>query len=151
MLRNKGASVLKFVSLYVLLIALLVLDEVAVQWSQFIEEVDPSPEQEVWDPAWDESWRDTQIVSIVIDGEVNAVGGLEGYTNALDLTIAACEELGLEVQTEGTEMGTYVVAFNAITGEGWEYTIDGRLASVAADYSSIDSNSRVQWHPVDAR
>lgn len=151
MLRNKGASVLKFASLYVLLIALLVLDQVAVQWSQFIEEVDPSPEQEVWDSSWEESWRDTQIVSIVIDGEMHAVGGLEGYSNALELTIAACEELGLELQTERTEMGTYVVAFNGVTGEGWEYTIDGRLAPVAADYSNIDSTSRVQWYTVDTR
>jgi hypothetical protein len=151
MLRNKGASMLKFVSLYVLLIALLVLDQVAVQWSQFIEEVDPSPEQEVWDSSWEESWRDTQIVSIVIDGEMHAVGGLEGYSNALELTIAACEELGLEPQTERTEMGTYLVAFNGVTGEGWEYTIDGRLAPVAADYSNIDSTSRVQWYTVDTR
>jgi hypothetical protein len=137
--------------LYVLLIALLVVDQVAVQWSQYIDEVNPTPTEEVWDPSWDESWKGTQIVSIVIDGEMHAIGGLEGHDNALDLTMAACQELGLEITTEATGMGTYVVAFNEVTGEGWEYTVDGRFASVAADFTVTDASSIVQWHPVEAR
>ena len=151
MFRNRGTSVLKFLSLYVLLIALLVVDQVAVQWSQYVNEVNPAPTEEVWDPSWDESWRGTQIVSIVIDGEMLAIGGLEGHDNALDLTMAACQELGLEVRTEATGMGTYVVAFNEVTGEGWEYTVDGRFASVAADFTVTDASSIVQWHPVEVR
>ena len=151
-LRNKGTSVLRFLSIYLLIIALLIVDQVAVQWSQFIQENTPDADaQEVWDPSWNESWRGTQIVSITIEGELHSVGGLEGYTNAYELTKAACEELGLEIRVESTSLGIYVVAFEGVTGEGWEYTVDGRLATLAADSAMLDAASIVQWYPVEAR
>jgi len=151
-LRNEGTSVLKFLSIYLLIIALLVVDQVAVQWSHFIEEVTPDADaQDVWDPSWNESWQGTQIVSITIEGELHSVGGLEGYTNAYELTTAACEELGLEIRAESTSLGTYVVAFDGVTGEGWEYTVDGRLATLAADSAMLDAGSIVQWYPVEVR
>ncbi|MFB1005657.1 MAG: PQQ-binding-like beta-propeller repeat protein [Candidatus Poseidoniaceae archaeon] len=151
-LRNKGTSVLRFLSIYLLIIALLIVDQVAVQWSQFIQENTSDAEaQEAWDSSWNESWRGTQIVSITIEGELHSVGGLEGYTNAYELTIAACEELGLEIRVESTSLGIYVVAFEGVTGEGWEYTVDGRLATLAADSAMLDAASIVQWYPVEAR
>lgn len=151
-LRNKGTSVLRFLSIYLLIIALLIVDQVAVQWSQFIQENTPDADaQEVWDPSWNESWRGTQIVSIIIEGELHSVGGLEGYTNAYELTKAACEELGLEIRVESTSLGIYIVAFEGVTGEGWEYTVDGRLATLAADSAMLDAASIVQWYPVEAR
>jgi hypothetical protein len=82
---------------------------------------------------------------------LHAAGGFEGYTNALDLTLAACEELGVEIETEATQIGTYVLSFDGETGEGWEYTLDGRLATLASDYSTIDSTTRVEWSPVETR
>ena len=151
-LRNKGTSVLRFLSIYLLIIALLIVDQVAVQWSQFIQENTSDAEaQEAWDSSWNESWRGTQIVSITIEGELHSVGGLEGYTNAYELTMAACEELGLEIRVESTSLGIYVVAFEGVTGEGWEYTVDGRLATLAADSAMLDAASIVQWYPVEAR
>ena len=151
LLRGNGASVLKFLSVYMLLIGLLVIDQVAIQWSQTIDDLGPQSNDEEWDPSWNESWRGTQIVSITIGGEVRAAGGFEGYTNALDLTLAACEELGVEIETDATRIGTYVLSFDGETGEGWEYTLDGRLATLASDYSTIDSTTRVEWSPVESR
>jgi hypothetical protein len=80
-----------------------------------------------------------------------SVGGLSGYSNAFELTQAACDELGIETEYELTGMGTYVLSFNGEIGEGWEYTVDGRLAMVASDVLPIDSASIVQWAPVEAR
>jgi hypothetical protein len=151
LLRGNWASMLKFLSVYMLLIGLVVIDQVAIQWSQTLDELDTQSENDEWDPSWNESWRGTQIVSITIGGEVHAAGGFEGYTNALDLTLAACEELGVEIETESTRIGTYVLSFDGETGEGWEYTLDGRLATLASDYSTIDSSTRVEWSPVETR
>ncbi len=150
-LRGRGASVLKFLSVYALLIGLLVIDQVALQWSQTIEELAPESTEKPWDSSWDDSWEGTQIVSITIEGEMYSVGGLSGYSNAFELTQAACDELGIETEYELTGMGTYVLSFNGEIGEGWEYTVDGRLAMVASDVLPIDSASIVQWAPVEAR
>ena len=43
------------------------------------------------------------------------------------------------------------MAFDGVTGEGWEYTVDGRLATLAADSAMLDAGSIVQWYPVEAR
>lgn len=150
-LRGRGTSVLKFLSVYALLIGLLIIDQVALQWSQTIEELAPSSTEKPWDSSWDDSWEGTQIVSITIGDEMYSVGGLSGHSNAFELTLAACEELGVEIEYEMTGMGTYVLSFNGVTGEGWEYTVDGRLATLAADASTIDSVAIVQWAPVEAR
>jgi len=150
-LRGRGTSVLKFLSVYALLVGLLIIDQVALQWSQTIEELAPSSTEKPWDSSWDDSWEGTQIVSITIEGEMYSVGGLSGYSNAFELTLAACEQLGIEMEYEMTGMGTYVLSFNGEIGEGWEYTVDGRLAMLASDVSPIDSASIVQWTPVEAR
>ena len=150
-MRGRGTSVLKFLSVYALLVGLLIIDQVALQWSQTIEELAPSSTEKPWDSSWDDSWEGTQIISITIEGEMYSVGGLSGYSNAFDLTLAACEQLGIEMEYEMTGMGTYVLSFNGEIGEGWEYTVDGRLAMLASDVSPIDSASIVQWTPVEAR
>jgi len=152
LLRNQGTSVLKFLSVYVLLIGLLIVDDVALQWSEWIEDSTTTSEnKEPWNETWDESWRGTQVVTITLGGEDFTIGGFENYTNVFELTEAACDELDLEIQSESTSMGQYILAFENETGEGWEYTVDGRLASVSSDLKPLDSSSRVHWYPVEAR
>ena len=150
-LRGRGSSVVKFLSVYALLVGLLVIDQVAIQWSQTIEEFAPSSTEKPWDSSWDESWDGTQIVSITIGDEMYSVGGLSGHENAFELTQAACEELGIEIEYEMTGLGTYVLSFDGETGEGWEYTVDGRMAMLASDISPVDSAAIVQWAPVETR
>lgn len=153
LLRKHHVSVMKFFSLYALLIGLLIVDEVALQWAEMVEELSTSSSEEEgpWDPNWDESWRGTQIVSFTIDGELRSAGGFEGYDTALELTLAACEELGIEISSESTSLGEYVLAFDGEKGDGWEYSVDGQTPGVSSESKTLDASSRVHWYPVEAR
>jgi hypothetical protein len=151
-LRGHGASMIKFLSLYALLIGLLVINEVSVEWAKTVDQLTPDTPNEVnWDPSWNESWEGTQVVSITIGGEERVLGGFEGYTNAFDLTVAASNALGIEMASESTGIGAYVVSFDGQKGDGWEYTVDGTTATLASDFSTLDSGSIVRWSPVEAR
>ena len=78
-------------------------------------------------------------------------GGFEGYDTALELTLAACEQLGIEITSEPTGLGEYVVAFDGEEGEGWEYSVDGREPGVSSESKPLDASSRVHWYPAEAR
>lgn len=153
LLRRNHTSMLKFFSLYAVLIGLLIVDGVALQWAEMVEDLSTQPADDdgSWDPAWDESWRGTQIVSFTIDGEVRSAGGFEGYDTALELTLAACDQLGIEITSEPTGLGEYVVAFDGEEGDGWEYSVDGREPGLSSESKLLDASSRVHWYPAEAR
>ncbi len=136
-------------SLFFLIILLLILPDLSTQWSKIFDEQFPTEqEEELWNAQWPDSWLDTQIVIIEMDGEEHAVGGLTGHLTVYSLTQEACDELGFEIDGEFTELGYYIESINGVEAKGWEYFTDGSKGVMSVDSASIESSTIVRWTPV---
>ena len=117
--------------------------DVVQTWSDFISEEGES--SDVWDDSWPDDWLGTQVVIFEFKDSTIISGGHINLENVLQLTEAAAVDQGLEMEITDTSLGKYVVSINGITGEGWEYTVNGQPGTVSAEYSVIRSDSIVAW------
>ena len=106
-------------------------------------------EQDVeWDSSWPDEWKGTQVIVFEIDGEKHVIGGLETQNTVLDLTVLACDSLGISNEIEQQYLGAYLVSFNGSMGDGWEFTVDGNRVPVGMTEAELNDDSIVEWRPV---
>jgi hypothetical protein len=55
--------------------------------------------------------------------------------------------LNITVSKESYDFGVWITSFNGESGEGWEFTIDGKRSSVGISVADIDEDSVVRWSP----
>ena len=130
-------------SAFLLLIAIAVVPELSLKLA---EQTSTNSEAE-WDPTWPDEWLGTQVIVFEIDGEEHAIGGLERQQTVYDLTMIACDELGIETEIEQQYLGAYLVSFNGSVGDGWEFTLDGSRSQVGMTESQLNAGSIVEWRP----
>lgn len=130
-------------SAFLLLIAIAVVPELSLKLA---EQTSTNSEAE-WDPTWPDEWLGTQVIVFEIDGEEHAIGGLERQQTVYDLTMIACDELGIETEIEQQYLGAYLVSFNGSVGDGWEFTLDGSRSQVGMTESQLNDASIVEWRP----
>lgn len=130
-------------SAFLLLIAIAVVPELSLKLA---EQTSTNSEAE-WDSSWPDEWLGTQVIVFEIDGERHAIGGLERQQTVYDLTMIACDELGIETEIEQQYLGAYLVSFNGSVGDGWEFTLDGSRSQVGMTESQLNAGSIVEWRP----
>ena len=130
-------------SAFLLLIAIAVVPELSLKLA---EQTSTNSEAE-WDPTWPDEWLGTQVIVFEINGEEHAIGGLERQQTVYDLTMIACDELGIETEIEQQYLGAYLVSFNGSVGDGWEFTLDGSRSQVGMTESQLNDASIVEWRP----
>ena len=142
--RNKqlGFKVGLLVS-FILLI--LIFPQLVNLWSENVSEL--SPESTDWDDDWPQEWIGTQVVVIELESGNLEVGGLSGFTSVEEITLHVAEEEGIVVEIENYDFGSWVISFNEESGEGWEFTVDGKLSSQGMTDTIIDEDSVVRWKP----
>jgi outer membrane protein assembly factor BamB len=140
---NKMAT--KVGLLLLLVIMILILPDASNIWSKEIDSLEEAPGD--WDESWPEDWKGTQVIVFELpDGEI-ALGGLTGYQNVEVFTDAAASDLNISVSKESYDFGVWITSFNGESGEGWEFTIDGKRSSVGISVADIDEDSVVRWSP----
>ena len=130
-------------SAFLLLIAIAVVPELSLKLA---EQTSTNSEAE-WDLSWPDEWLGTQVIVFEIDGEEHAIGGLERQQTVYDLTMIACDELGIETEIEQQYLGAYLVSFNGSVGDGWEFTLDGSRSQVGMTEAQLNDGSIVEWRP----
>ena len=101
-----------------------------------------------WGETWPDEWKGTQVILFEIDGKEHVIGGLEPQDTVYDLTLLACDSLEITTEIEQQYLGEYLVSFNGSVGDGWEFTIDGKWASVGMSDAQLNPDSIVEWRPV---
>ena len=131
--------------LLLLVIMIFILPDVSNFWSQEVDTLEDPPGD--WDESWPEEWQGTQVIVFELpDGEV-AIGGFSDYENVEDLTDVAAQESNITIVKESYDFGTWIVSFNNIQGEGWEFTVDGKRSSVGMTEAKLSEDSVVRWSP----
>ena len=138
------SQMMKIGSAFFLVLAIAVVPELSVN----LAEKTATQSEVEWNSSWPEEWKQTQVIVFEIDGEERAIGGLEPQDNVYDLTLLACQELGIQSQVEQQYLGAYLVAFNESAGDGWEFTIDGKRSPVGMSEAQLGESSIVEWRPV---
>ena len=100
-----------------------------------------------WDASWPDEWKGTQVIVFEIDETEHVIGGLEQQDSVYELTLLACEYLGISTEIEQQYLGAYLVSFNETVGDGWEFTIDGSRSSVGMVDAKLSEASIVEWRP----
>ena len=131
-------------SLTILAVALLMLPDISKTWNSTLVE-DNSPATTEWDDSWPEAWLGTQIVVFELPEETITVGGLVGHSTVWSLTQEAAQNEGLQVVTEETGLGLYLLSINGTEGSGWEYFLNGERGVLAVDDAAVDSTVVVRW------
>jgi hypothetical protein len=139
----------RWCSMVVLCMLLFMAPELNRSWNSMLASTQTT--EDVWDPAWPEGWRGTQVVVIEFEYETLVVGGLVGYDDVLALTLAGAQELDVGVTLDSTPLGTYLVSLNGTEATGWEYFVDGQRGTLAVDDASVASNSVLVWRLASAR
>ena len=143
LLRERFQSAFKYFILFCTILLYFTFSDVVQTWSDFISEEGES--SDVWDDSWPDDWLGTQVVIFEFKDSTIVSGGHINFENVLQLTEAAAVDQGLEMEITDTSLGKYVVSINGITGEGWEYTVNGQPGTVSAEYSATKSDSIVAW------
>ena len=134
----------KIGSAFLLILAIAIVPELSVKLAQ-----QTAPEQDVeWDSSWPDEWKGTQVIVFEIDGEEHVIGGLETQNTVFELTVLACDSLGISNEIEQQYLGAYLVSFNGSMGDGWEFTVDGNRVPVGMTEAELNDDSIVEWRPV---
>ncbi len=137
-------QLVKMCTALLLMVAIVVIPELSLK----LAEVSSTKGQAEWNASWPDEWVGTQVIVFEIDGIEHSIGGLERQETVYDLTLLACEELGIDAQIEQQYLGAYLVAFNGSVGDGWEFTLDGSRSPVGMTVAQLDEASIVEWRPV---
>ena len=138
----------RLVLLVFLVSTIAITPDLSSQWSESLTEDNSNGYSDTWNDSWPESWKGTQVVIVEIDGQQQIAGGLVGYETALDLTLAAANEISWEVDVESTELGSYVVSINGEEGSGWEYFLNGERAGQSSDRQPVSDSIVLHWRLV---
>ena len=90
-----------------------------------------------------EAWLGTQIVVFELPEDIT-VGGLVGH-RPCGASHRAAQNEGLQVVTEETGLGLYLLSINGTEGSGWEYFLNGGRGALAVDDAAVDSTVIVRW------
>ena len=135
---------MKIGSAFLLVLAIAVVPELSTE----LAEKTTIRNEVKWDSSWPDEWKQTQVIVFEIDGEERAIGGLGPQDTVYELTMLACQELGIQTQVEQQYLGAYLVAFNDSAGDGWEFTIDGIRSPVGMSEAQLGEASIVEWRSV---
>ena len=127
------------------ILMILIFPQLANLWSESVSEL--SPEGTDWDDDWPQEWVGTQVVVIELESGNVVVGGLSGFTNVEEITTHVATENGIVVEIESYDFGSWITSFNEESGEGWEFTVDGKLSPQGMTDTIIDEDSVVRWKP----
>ena len=127
------------------ILMILIFPQLANLWSESVSEL--SPEGTDWDDDWPQEWVGTQVVVIELESGNVVVGGLSGFTNVEEITTYVASENGIVVEIESYDFGSWITSFNEESGEGWEFTVDGKLSPQGMADTIIDEDSVVRWKP----
>ena len=131
-------------STFLLVVALVVVPELSLK----LAERTSSDGEVEWNDSWPDEWKGTQVILFEIDGEEHVIGGLESQDTVYELTLVACEALGITTEIEQQYLGAYLVSFNGSVGDGWEFTTDGKWIPVGMTEAQLNEDSIVEWRPV---
>ena len=133
----------KIGSAFLLVFAIAVVPDLSVKLAE-----QTSPDRDVeWDSSWPNEWKGTQVIVFEINGTEHAIGGLEPQDSVYELTLLACEYLGISTEIEQQYLGVYLVSFNETVGDGWEFTIDGNRVPLGMADAQLNEDSIVEWRP----
>ena len=133
----------KIGSAFLLVFAIAVVPDLSVKLAE-----QTSPDRDVeWDSSWPNEWKGTQVIVFEINGTEHAIGGLEPQDSVYELTLLACEYLGISTEIEQQYLGAYLVSFNETVGDGWEFTIDGNRVPLGMADAQLNEDSIVEWRP----
>ncbi|MEC7484734.1 MAG: hypothetical protein VX998_08090, partial [Candidatus Thermoplasmatota archaeon] len=104
----------KIGSAFLLVFAIAVVPDLSVK---LVEQTSPNRDVE-WDPSWPNEWKGTQVIVFEINGTEHVIGGLEAQDSVYELTLFACEYLGISTEIEQQYLGAYLVSFNETVGDG---------------------------------
>ena len=138
------SSALKF-SIPLLLIALILSTPYIVTFWSGMSLVELNEEQ--WDEDWPNSWKGTQVISFELEGSSIAIGDIGTYSTVSEATIAAAEELEIDLVIEETNLGNYLISIDGYQGDGWEFFVDGSRGLYSIDDVELDENSVLVWRP----
>jgi len=124
---------------------LMVTPAVSQVWSSSLTPETPESTSGTWNEDWPDTWLGTQIVVFEFEEGTQAYGGFVGHDTVLQLTMAAVDEAAIDIKTESTDLGLYVVEIDGQSGGGWEYFINDQRAVLSADRQSVDSTTVLQW------
>ena len=160
----------------ILLVALiLIVPGIIVNWTEFVNNNNPTDQDIILGPEIQDEWRDFQTVIIEFPNyELNGteirynengeeiergfssnnktnrimVGGLSNSQNVWEATLLATNLSGLDLEYTDTSLGVFITSINGMENSGlngWVYTINTRYGTQSVDIASIDSNSTVLW------
>ena len=133
----------KIGSAFLLVFAIAVVPDLSVKLAE-----QTSPDRDVeWDSSWPNEWKGTQVIVFEINGTEHVIGGLEPQDSVYELTLLACENLGISTEIEQQYLGAYLVSFNETVGDGWEFTIDGSRVPLGMADAQLNEDSIVEWRP----
>ena len=138
------SSAFKF-SIPLLLIALILSTPYIVTFWSGMSLVELDEEQ--WDEDWPNSWKGTQVISFELEGSSIAIGDIGTYSTVSEATIAAAEELEIDLVIEETNLGNYLVSIGGYQGDGWEFFVDGNRGLYSIDDVELGENSVLVWRP----
>ena len=146
---NRSEWGLRLFTIMVLSLSLLLLPDIAQQWSERLPAVNEPTAHGSWDSSWPEAWLGTQVVVFDFGDERKVtLGGFLGHESVESLTEAALEDAGLIAEIEQTDLGPYLVSIDGESGGGWEYFVDGERGVLAMDSASIESTTILHWRVV---
>ena len=102
-------------------------------------------EEEFWSPDWPLEWNNTQIVMIDLPSGQIVDGGFTGYDTVYELTIAMAEKNNISIAVQEFYFGVFFESFSGVTGNGWEFVVDGELGEVSADQYEMPTSGILRW------
>jgi len=128
-----------------LILAIIAQPHVAEQWSNSISNsIEPEGD---WDDEWPTEWKNSQVIVFEMPDGERVVGELSGHATVEDITVAAAESIGINIDTERFDIGVWVKSFDGIEGSGWEFTVDGERSMVGMSEATLTDTSVVRWIP----
>ena len=143
LLQERFQSAFKFFILFMTILLMFTFGDIIEAWTDLVTE--DAPASDAWNDEWPESWLGTQIVVFEFKQETVVTGGLLSNDNVLEASLEAANQQGLDIDVIESNLGKYVVSIGGITGEGWEYTVNGQPGTVSAEFSDLESDSIVVW------
>ena len=137
-------SAFKF-SIPLLLVALILSTPYIVTFWSGMNLVESDEDE--WDEDWPDSWKGTQVISFELEGSSIAIGDFGTYSTVSEATIAAAEELEIDLVIEETNLGNYLISIDGYQGDGWEFFVDGSRGLYSIDDVRLGENSVLVWRP----
>jgi hypothetical protein len=137
----------KFLLLILMIISVYAYPQVANAWSNYLQEHNQSEDD--WQRPWDDEFAETcegkQAVHIELPWHGYMTCGLEGFETVEEITDAAAASSGIIIVKEQHNLGPWIVSFDGVEQEGWEFYIDGKRALSGISQTPLKSDTVVEW------